>query len=46
MIHINERHVSLSALDPTDVGTIQTTNVSELFLRPYKVFMAVRLISP
>ena len=32
-LDINERHVSLSALDPADVGTIQTANVGKLFLR-------------
>ena len=31
-LDINERHVSLSALDPADVGTIQAANVGKLFL--------------
>jgi hypothetical protein len=45
-LDINERHVSLSALDSTDVGTIQTANVGKLFLRhtePISLFADVPL---
>ena len=39
-LYIKERHVPLYALDPTDVGTIQTANVSELFLETHLAHVA------